>query len=485
MTFPARLLIAALLLLLVLGLGALARRRNLPRPPLRLMLLGVLLWTLFGSIPLPPGMPWLAAAGDLGVAYPLIALLVWLLMECPPALGWWAPQARILRDLLRIGLATLVTVLVLQNRAQLNLVGLVTTSAVLTAVIGLAAQESLKDLFAGIELQVDPHFRVSDWIAIGEVSGVVESLNMLNTTLRCLDNSTMQVPNSKVVDTPLRRFAMKEPAGNRFSLALGYEIPPGQARELLEQALHRHPLVLDDPAPAVWISQFDDSWITYELLAYHRNGSEGHRLRVRSELLEQIWYVIERRGWAIPFPSLQLQPRSRPPEPPHQDAGTTSALLRRSWLFSQLEPARVESMASRVRWIRFGRGETIVREGDGGTELYQVARGSVEVFKNDGSPGGRLVTRLDSDEIFGEMGLFTGEPRSATVRSLGETLLLEMDRRDLLPLLESDPALLDQLSQIVATRRTELESLSGQDALERRDGILRRMQDLFGFGSGS
>lgn len=485
MPLPVRLLTAALLLLLVLALGVLARRRSLPRPPLRVMLLGVLLWTVVGAMPLPPGLPWLAAATDLGIAYALIALVVWLLMECPPALSWWAPQARILRDLLRIGLVALATVVVLQNRAQLNLVGLLTTSAVLTAVVGLAAQEALKDLFAGIELQLDPPFRVGDWIAIGETAGVVESLNLLNTTLRCVDNGTLHVPNSKVVDTPLRRFSAQEPAGNRFSLALGYEIPPGQARELLEQVLNRHPLVLDEPPPLVWISRFEDSWISYELLAFHRNGSEGHRLRMRSELLQQVWYAIERRGWSIPYPALQLQPRSSPPQPPGENADTTSAVLRRSWLFSQLDPERVEALAPRVRWIRFGPGETIVREGDRGTELYQVAQGAVEVFKHDGSPGGRLVTRLDSDEIFGEMGLFTGEPRSATVRSRGESLLLEVDRHDLLPLLESDPSLLDQLSLIVATRRTELESLSGQAAAERRNSILKRMQDLFGFGSGS
>ena len=479
MTLPERLLVAVLLALLVVGLGVLSRRRGLPRPPLRLMLLGLLLWALLQDIPTPVGLRWLAAAGDLGLSYGLIGLGLWLLIECPPALGWWRPQARILRDLLRIGLAALATVLVLQHRAQLNLVGLVTTSAVLTAVVGLAAQEALKDLFAGIELQVDPPFRVGDWIALGEVSGVVESLNLLTTTLRGVDNGTLQVPNSKVLDAPLRRFAQQDAAGNRFSLALGYEIPPGQARELLVQALNRHPLVLDDPAPIVWISKFDDSWISYELLAYHRNGSEGHRLRVRSELLEQIWYVLQRQGWSLPYPALQLQPRPKANLAPQEEGDSTGAALRRSWLFSQLDPDRVESLAPRVSWICFGPGETIVREGDAGTALYQVARGSVEVFKRDGTPEGRVVARLDRDELFGEMSFFTGSPRSASVRSRGEAVLLEVSRHDLLPILESDPSLLEQLSLIVATRRAELERLSSQDAVERRASILERMQDLF------
>ena len=480
MNLVERLLLSALLGALTLGLGALARQRRLPRPPLRLMLLGIVLWAALNQLTPAGGLRWLAALDELAVAYGLISLGVWLLVECPPALGWWAPTARILRDLLRIGLGALATVLVLQNRAQLNLVGLVTTSAVLTAVIGLAAQETLKDLFAGIELQVDPPFRVGDWIATCETDGVVESLNLMNTTLRRTDNSTVHVPNSKVVDSPLRRFASAEAAGNRFVVALGYEVPPGQAHDLLESVLRRHPLVLDDPAPMVWVSQFDASWINYELVAYHRNGSEGSRFRIRSELLEQIWYAVERQGWNLPYPILQLQKRADAPEAVLKDASATSEVLRRSWLFSQLEPTQVERLAPRVQWIRFGPGETIVREDDAGTALYQVVKGSVEVFKNDGSAEGLAVARLDTDEIFGEMGLCTGEPRSATVRSRGECVLLEVNRTDLLPMLEEDPSVLDQLSQIVATRRSELERLSNQDAEERRSSILLRMRDLFG-----
>ena len=480
MNLTERLLLCVLLGALTLGLAALARRRGLPRPPLRLMLLGIVLWAAFEGVTPSGGMRWLAALDELGMAYALIGLGVWLLLECPPALGWCPPGALILRDLTRIGLGSLATVLVLQNRAQLNLVGLVATSAVLTAVLGLAAQEIIKDLFAGIELQLDPPFQVGDWIEIGDKNGVVESLDLMTTTLRRVDNSTMLVPNSMVVDSPLRRFTSNEAVGNRFTVALGFEVPPGQAHELLESVLQRHPLVLENPAPIVWVSKFDESRIDYELLAFHRNGAEGSRMRIRSELLEQIWYTVQRQGWSLPFPSLQLQKRPEALPPVIQDASATSQVLRRSWLFSQLEQAQVERLAQRVHWNRFGPGETIVRQGDAGTALFQVVQGTVEVFMNDGSAEGLAVSQLGTDELFGEMGLCTGEPRSATVRSRGECVLLEVNRADLLPMLEEDPSVLDQLSLIVATRRSELERLSSKDAEERRSSILRRMRDLFG-----
>ncbi|WP_216900458.1 mechanosensitive ion channel family protein [Synechococcus sp. CCY 9618] len=473
------LVLVAGLLLLVLA----TRRRRLPPPPRVMPLVAVLLWCLLSGSTRPAGLRWLGAVDELAIAYALIGLLAWLTLECPAALGWWRPTAKILRDLLNLGLSAVATVLVLQRQANLNLVGLVTTSAVLTAVIGLAAQESLKDLFAGIELQVDPPFREGDWISVGDESGTVDSLHLMSTRLRRIDGSTVNLPNNTVVDTPMQRFSQNGPVGNRFGIALGYEIPPARARQLLEAVMADNPLVLQAPPPEVWIRAYEDSQIRYELLAFHRGASEEERLRLRSGLLEQIWYALERQGWELPYPVRELQRRVARTDPSHpggEDATLTGELLRRSWLFAQLDPALVDQLASSVRCLRFGPGETIVAEGQEGDALFQVVQGEVEVFKADGSPLGRSVAVLGSDQIFGEMTVCTGEPRTATVRSRNECVLLEVERHDFLPLVEADAGLVEALAAIVGRRRTELEKLSSPDAARRQTSILERMRHLFG-----
>nr|WP_254950219.1 mechanosensitive ion channel family protein [Cyanobium sp. Cruz-8H5] len=384
-----------------------------------------------------------------------------------------------------MGLSAVATVLVLQRLANLNLVGLVTTSAVLTAVIGLAAQESLKDLFAGIELQLDPPFREGDWISVGEENGTVESLHLMNTRLRRRDGSTVNLPNNTVADNPMRRFSQHEPVGNRFEIALGYEIPPARARQLLLRVMADNTLVLIDPPPEVLILSYEDSLIRYELQGYQRGASEGDRLRWRSELLEQIWYALERQGWELPYPVRELKRRQTPRDPAHPtgvDASLTAELLRRNWLFAQLDQEQVMRLAPEVRCLRFGSGETIVGEGEGeeGDALFQVVDGEVEVFKADGSPLGRSVAVLGRDQIFGEMTVCTGEPRTATVRSRGECVLLEVERDDFMPLVEDDAGVLDALAAIVGQRRSELEKLSSPDAARRQTSILARMRDLFG-----
>jgi small-conductance mechanosensitive channel/CRP-like cAMP-binding protein len=477
-----RILIGLALVAVLLGLRLATRRFRLPPPPLLLPLAAVLLWCLLGNTVRPAGLQWLGAVDELATAYALIALLAWLTLECPEALGWWRPVAKILRDLLSLGLSALATVLVLQRLANLNLVGLVTTSAVLTAVIGLAAQESLKDLFAGIELQVDPPFREGDWISVGEESGTVESLHLMSTRLRRTDGSTVNLPNNTVADNPMKRFNQYEPVGDRFRLSLGYEIPPARARQLLLRVMADNPLVLQEPPPEVWVSAYDDSQVRYELLAYQQGASEGARLRLRSGLLEQIWYALERQGWEFPYPVRELKRRQTQRDPAHPtgvDASLTAELLRRSWLFAELDPDQVSRLAPEVRCLRFGSGETIVGEGEEGDALFQVVDGEVEVFKADGSPLGRSVAVLGRDQIFGEMTVCTGEPRTATVRSRGECVLLEVERDDFMPLVEDDAGVLDALAAIVGQRRSELEKLSSPDAARRQTSILERMRDLF------
>jgi hypothetical protein len=103
-------------------------------------------------------------------------------------------------------------------------------------------------------------------------------------------------------------------------------------------------------------------------------------------------------------------------------------LLARNPLFSGLAPAQLAPLANTCRVVRFGAGETVLRQGELGDTLYQVVEGqlAVDLEGSDGPP--RRLAELATGAVFGEMGLFAGEPRSATVRALDACLLLEVHR---------------------------------------------------------
>jgi small-conductance mechanosensitive channel/CRP-like cAMP-binding protein len=480
-------LTAITFLALLPPLQQLTRRLRLPELPVRLAAAALLAWALAHS--LPEGVAagsyrtWILVADELLFSYLAIRLVLWLILELPPALGWQKPQPQILVQLLMLGGSGLATVIVLRELARFDLVGLVTTSAVLTAVLGLAAQEPLKDFFAGLELQFDDIFQVGDFIQVGEEHlGVVVSVDWHDTCLRDIAGSLVVIPNTMVTESVVRNFCRFGSMGNRFSIGLDYALPPAQARSLVLDVLTRHPDVLPTPAPAVRVESFGDSAITYEILAFQRSGDLADRLNLRNELLSQIWYALERSGQSVPYPVRELRPK-RPAvdgnHPTRLEADERVALLRRNPLFSTLSDEQLVSLARQAGCLRFSPGETVVQEGDPGHSLYQLVSGRVEVRKRQAGGASVAVAQLSRGDIFGEMSLLSDTPRSASVLAIDECVLLKVAQQHIAPLLQGNPALMDELARLVTARRHQLEGLSAEAVKAKENQLIRRMQQIF------
>lgn len=474
-----------LLTVVLVAIRLVCRRRGLPPPPLRLPLGAALAWALVASLPLgsfiaPPQGLLLSLADDLLTAFATIRLLLWLALEIPGGLGWWRPPPELLLQLLTLGGSALAAGVILRQGARLDVLSLVTTSAVITAMVGLASQEALKDLISGLELQLSDDFRIGDWIELaGGQQGIVTSISWRDCTLRTLDDCLLVVPNSMITAQVLTNRSHFGHCAQRINVGLDYNFPPARALNLLSEVVTSHPDVLRDPAPRVRLARFDDSAITYELLVW--NASAGiSQLELRGALLSRIWYALRREGQTIPFPVRQVEPRRGPPlEDLDRPLSLESAHdLLAGGLFQDLsDPQRRRLLeGSPTPW--FGPGEVIVREGETGDSLYVVLQGRVEVSK--GLEGrSRVVAELGSGEVFGEMTLFLNAPRSATVRALEECRLLRVGRAAVSALLADDPALLERLASLVAARRAELEQLSQEEAHAQTTGLLQTMKRLF------
>jgi CRP/FNR family cyclic AMP-dependent transcriptional regulator len=97
-------------------------------------------------------------------------------------------------------------------------------------------------------------------------------------------------------------------------------------------------------------------------------------------------------------------------------------VLRGSPLFDMLSAPEIEILAEVSRPRRFAPGEVVFREGDQGDSLFVLASGEVEVV----SGKERLLAVLEAPAAFGEMSLIDREVRSATVRSKGESVALQL-----------------------------------------------------------
>jgi small-conductance mechanosensitive channel/CRP-like cAMP-binding protein len=480
-------LTAIVLMVLLLPLRLLVRRLRLPKLPLQLATLAILSWALVRTLPLivlpAQYQGWISTLDELMFSYLGIRMALWGFLELPAALGLRKQPAQILLQLLMLGGGTVATVIVVQEQARFNLVSLVTTSAVLTAMLGLAAQEPLKDLFAGLELQFDDVFSVGDFLDLGDGTlGVVVSINWRDTCLRDLTGALVVVPNTKITQVVVRNYVAFGAMGNRFQLGLDYSLPPSRARQLLLDVLDKHPRVLNQPAPAVRVEAFADSAITYDLVAFQQPGNLGDLLDLRSELLEQIWFTLERAGQSVPYPVRELRPKRTILDSGHPEQRSLQerrSLLSRNPLFGDLSEEEMLQLATSTRCLRFAPGELVVREGNRGDSLFQVVQGLVEVLKNQDDAEPFRVACLKPGDVFGEMSMLTDTNRSATVRALEECVLLEVTRPSLSPLLQQNPPLMDRLAHLVSQRRGELEGMEREKVNQHENQLLKRMKQLF------
>lgn len=474
-------------MVLLLGISGLCRSRSLPRPPLRLGLLALACWAVLPVLPLgllpAASRTWFEISDDLLVAYAAIRLALWAALELPGHLRWWPASPELLIQMLSLGGWGLATVLVVRQSTNFDLVNLVATSAVLTAVIGLAAQEGLKDLFSGLELQLAEDFSIGDWLELADGRrGTVVSLSWRETRIRTMDDFLLVVPNSKITSDYLINRSFFGASSDRFEVGLDYDFPPAQALPLLERVLLEHPLVLNRPAPIVRLKAFHDSAISYELQIWQKTPGDRALLELRSQLQQQIWYALHRQGQSFPFPVQEVRPRrSAVPHDPHLPASQESyrRVLASLPMFADLNEDQLQLLVLDSQLLTFGPGESVVREGAEGDSLFCLLRGGVEVLKNMESQRSVRVNTLAAGDVFGEMTLFLDAPRSATVRTLEECLLLRLGRPAVRRLLEDSPALLERFATLVSARQAELDLLSRDQQVTSPTGLLETMRRLF------
>lgn len=105
-------------------------------------------------------------------------------------------------------------------------------------------------------------------------------------------------------------------------------------------------------------------------------------------------------------------------------------------------------------------GEIIVRQGETGDSLYVILEGQVEVILLHDT-GARTLAVLGEGDFFGEMEIFDASARSATIRALGSTRILTVDKRTLLERIQEDPSLALHFLQTLSQRLRE----SGRNSL--------------------
>jgi small-conductance mechanosensitive channel len=393
--------------------------------------------------------------------------------------GYEAPS--LMRDILSLVLYMTAFAFILKfHFKDLSFGALLSGSALLGVILGLALQDTLGNLFAGISLHADKPFQVGDVIVVGKHVGVVMASTWRAVKIKTFSNHIVLVSNSVIAKESIEVCPQNGSNARIVTFGAAYTDSPVKVIHAVREAVRECDNVIRYMTPNVRIRNLGDSCVEYEvkywLIDYARYNDTDALVRQR------IWYAFRRSGLTFAFPTRTIymeQPAARDGD--RRDAETLAELLSSVDIFSPLTSKELSALASNARGRVFAPGEIIIRAGDSGSSMFVVSRGSVDVrVESNGSS--RTLKRLSEGDFFGEMGLFTGEPRTANVVAADETEVLEIGHDAMKGLFETNPDLVEALSHTINERRAGLAVRSDAPVSEEEThaGILSKIKHFFG-----
>jgi small-conductance mechanosensitive channel/CRP-like cAMP-binding protein len=406
----------------------------------------------------------------------------------------------IAQDLL-VAVGYLIVGMVTMSYAGVNLQGIVATSAVLTAVIGFSLQDSLGNVMGGLVLQMERTIQVGDWIKVDDITGKVKLIRWRQTSLETNNWDTIVIPNSVLMKGKVTLLGRRDGAPTQRRQWVMFHVDashsPTKVIHTVEQVLQAetHKYVAATPKPNCLVTDFKNGDAVYAARYWLTDLSQADP--ADSLVRTRIYAALRRAGipLAVPMQSILLteENESHKERRHGEELQRRIEALGRQEFFQVLTEEERGQLAPRLLTAFFARGEAITRQGAEAHWLYIIADGEAEVEVNMGGKMQKVAT-LHAGDIFGEMGLMTGEPRAATVHALTDVTCYRLGKEAFVDVMQSRPEIAEQISMILTNRRVELDAIReqlGQAAKGERMNamqgpMLRRIREFFGLSqSGS
>ena len=331
----------------------------------------------------------------------------------------------LLKTVISIAVYILAFFIIFQSQyPNVQLAPLFTGSTIIGIVVGLALQDTLGNLFAGIALQADQAFQVGDVVSISNRGGgVVESISWRGVKIRTFQNKLLVMSNSAMGKETIE-VAPRDNLNARIVLFHTlYVNSPSRTIQLVREAVRQVENISPKIRPIVRIMNLGESGIDWEVKYWAEDYSKFND--TDALIRQRIWYVFNREKIGFPFPTRTLHIEKKPDEETLDEyLNSTSELLSEIPIFTPLGDEELEKLAAASKVRVYAPGEAIVRRGQEGNSMFVITRGSVDVQILQGTEAKTINTLRESD-YFGEMSLLTGEPRTATVAAVEETEVLQ------------------------------------------------------------
>ena len=399
------------------------------------------------------------------------------------------PPPRLLSDLVRGLLFSLAAVAIFIFVFDQPATGLIATSSVMIAVIGFALRYIISDVFSGIALNFDHPYRIGDWVETGPgVVGRVTEITWRATRLTTRDGIAVIAPNGLIATGRLINYSEPAPSfRTSIKLSLDAAVPVERAKRLLLAGATAATRAYPNLRPDVLAQDCGDGGVIYVVRFWVPDYGEENTCR--DIVMSSVLRALRRGGVAVAVPKRAVV-WSRAGEQAASEPAPLETLIAETELFQAFEPEERAILAGRLREHRVERGTVVVRQGEPGGSMFLVAEGALDVRLSVPAGDEATVDRMVPGDLFGEISLLTGAPRTASIVAATDAVLYEMCKSDIDPLLRRRPELGAPLAALMAERQRlnisrvqALEQAMNGAAMPSSEDLLRRLRVFFGLSA--
>lgn len=359
----------------------------------------------------------------------------------------------ILLDLARLFMVLVASAVVASNIWGVDLGGMLTALGVGSVVLGLALQDTVSGLFAGVSLLSGRHFKEGDWIESGGLEGRIVHMNWRTVTIETLDDEKLVViPNSTLAGEPFTVLSTSTRTfGSNLEIRFAFGTPPARAMHALERVIESIDVVLPDPAYDIDIVAADTEGLMFDVCVHTSTRAEGEE--AVTEVIRKLWYVCQREGLVLAGGANTYSSHTKPPQP-------TADQLARRLASTDLFPgnaAGFDELVAAAHFEVYDDGEVLLSAADPFDRLIVVVDGRLRVTIGRGKdlPS---VQDIDPGSAFVARALLSGGPSPVSLTATGETSVLRLPSSAVLSFLNENPRLARELEQAIDVTELGLRS---------------------------
>ncbi len=194
-----------------------------------------------------------------------------------------------------------MALMIILDQLGIEVTPLIASLGIAGFAIGFAAKDTLANLLAGFFILTDRPFVKGDRIQVGEYLGEVVDIGLRTTKIETLDHTLVIVPNEKIISTEVINYARPDlQLKVKMPVGVAYGSDPDKVKDLVLDIVNASELVLDEPSPNIFFTEFGESSLNFLLIVWVTNFKD--KIRVMDEINTKLYRKFEEEEIDIPFP---------------------------------------------------------------------------------------------------------------------------------------------------------------------------------------